>query len=305
MPSRRDFLKHSSLASAGLLLSKPDWFNAPPPLIGLQLYTLRSIMGKDVNGTLAQVAQIGYTSVELYNYSKGQFFGLSPEQFLGLIKQNNLKTPSGHYGVNNFLNTGDEEELKRTIADAAKMEHHFFIIAFLLPNMRTSLEDYKKLAVKLNRAGELVKAAGMQLAYHNHNFEFLDWGGGQTGFGVFEKETDPALVNFEVDFYWVTRAGMDPIKLIKENAHRIKLWHLKDMSSVQAPTFTTDGPQFFTEVGSGIIKYKEIVKYKQQAGMQFFYVEQDQTQLPVYDSITKSLRYVQQNLAASLQPAKA
>jgi sugar phosphate isomerase/epimerase len=303
MPSRRHFLKHTSLASAGLLFSKADWLRASAPLIGLQLYTLRNIMGKDVPGTLAQVAQIGYSSVELYNYNKGQFFGLSPEQFLALIKQNNLKTPSGHYGVNNFLVNGEEEELKRTVADAAKMEHQFFVIAFLLPNMRTSLDDYKKLAAKLNRAGQLVKAAGMQLAYHNHNFEFLDWGGGQTGFGVFAKETDPSLVSFEMDFYWVTRAGMDPIKLIQENAHRIKLWHLKDMSSAQAPTFTTDGPQFFTEVGSGIINYKEIVKHKQQSGMQFFYVEQDQTQMPVFDSITKSFKYVQQNLVSGLQPA--
>jgi len=297
MPSRREFLQQASLATSGLLVAKADWFK-DAPLIGLQLYTVRNDIGKDVKGTVAKVAGAGYSSVEVFGYNNGKFFGLTPEEFLAVIKQNSLKTPSGHYGVSNFLTKGDEDELKRTVADAAKMTHDFFVIPFLTANMRTSLDDYKKLAAKLNKAGEAVKSAGMQLAYHNHNFEFKDWGGGQTGFNVFVKETDPALVKFEMDIYWVTRAGLDPIQLIKANPGRIQMWHVKDMAERKDPTFDVGGDQFFTEVGSGIINYKEIFKHKKESGMKYFFVEQDQVKMPVYESIAKSFNYIKQNIVS-------
>jgi sugar phosphate isomerase/epimerase len=295
MPTRRGFLKKTSFASAGLLVGKAGWFKSEP-LIGLQLYTVRADIGKDVKGTIQKVAAIGYNSVEVFGYNKGKFFGLSPEEFLAIIKSNNLKTPSGHYAVSDFLLKGDMDDLNRTVADAAKMGHEFFVIPFLTDDMRTSLDDYKKLAANLNTAGKVVKDAGMQLAYHNHNFEFLDWGGGQTGFGILEKQTDPSLVSFEMDIYWVTRAGVDPIALIKSNPHRIKMWHMKDLASMTAPSFTVGGDQTFTEVGSGIIHFKEIYKYRKESGMKYFFVEQDRTPGSVYDSITKSFHYIQQNL---------
>ena len=295
MPSRRVFLRQASLATTGLLFSKASWFK-DYPLIGLQLYTVRNDIGKDVKGTIAKVATAGYTSVEVFGYNNGKFFGLTPEEFLAVIRQNNLKTPSGHYGMSNFLVKGDEDDLKRTIADAAKMTHDFVVVPFLTANMRTSLDDYKSLAAKLNKAGEAAKSAGMQLAYHNHNFEFKDWGGGQTGFDVFVKETDPKLVKFELDMYWATRAGKDPIQLIKANPGRISMWHIKDMASKQAPTFDVMGDQYFTEVGTGIINYKEIFKYKKESGMKYFFVEQDQVKMPVYDSIAKSLQYIKQHI---------
>jgi sugar phosphate isomerase/epimerase len=297
MASRRVFLQQASLATTGLIVSKASWFK-DHQLIGLQLYTVRNDISKDVKGTVAKVAGAGFTSVELFGYNNGKFFGLTPEEFLAIIKQNNLKTPSGHYSISNFLLKGDQDELKRTVADAAKMTHDFFVIPFLTENMRTSLDDYKKLALKLNTAGEAAKAAGMQLAYHNHNFEFKDWGGGQTGFDVFVKETDPNLVKFEMDIYWTTRAGKDPIQLIKDNPGRIPMWHIKDMAEKQPPTFDVGGDQFFTEVGTGIINYKEIFKYKKESGMKYFFVEQDQVKIPVYESIAKSFRYIKQNLVS-------
>jgi sugar phosphate isomerase/epimerase len=302
MSTRRSFLKRTSLASAGLFISKADFFK-DHPLVGLQLYTVRKDIAGDVSGTVAKVAKIGYTSVEVFGYNNGKFFGLTPEQFLAIIKQNNLVTPSGHYSMSNFLLKGDVDELNRTVADAAKMGHEFFVVPYLTDNMRTSLDDYKKLALNLNKAAEVTKSAGMQLAYHNHNFEFLDWGGGQTGFGILEKETDAKLVNFEMDIYWVSRAGIDPIQLIKSNPKRIKLWHIKDMTVMKTPSYTTDGSQLFTEVGTGVINYKEIFKYKKESGMKYFFVEQDQTTINVYDSITKSLAYIQQDILGYPPPA--
>ncbi len=287
MPTRRNFIKQSSLAAAGLALTNDSWFKSKE-LIGLQLYTLRSEIAKDLEGTLAKVAAIGFNSVELFGYGNGKFFGKTPEEFSALLKKNNLKTPSGHYMMMGYLTKGDEDDMKKTVADAAKMGHDYIVVPYLLDNMRTSLDDYRKLAAKLNVAATEAKAAGLKLLYHNHNFEFKDWGEGKTGFEVFVKETDPSMVGFEMDIYWVVRAGLDPVKIIKENPGRIKAWHVKDMEKKVEATDTTNGDQYFTEVGTGIIDYKEIFKHKKESGMEYFYVEQDQVKLPVFESITKS-----------------
>jgi len=289
MSSRRVFLKQASLASTILLTDKSNFFKASN-LIGIQLYTVREEASKDINAAVAKIAEIGYNSVEVFNYKGGKYFNLTPEEFAALFKKYNLKTPSGHYSMPNFLIKGDEDELKRTVEDSTKMSHAFFTIPYLTDNMRTSLDDYKKLAEKFNKAGEVVKSAGMRLAYHNHDFEFKDWGGGKTGFDVFLKETDPKLVNFEMDIYWTTKAGQDPIQIIKSNPGRIKMWHVKDMDNTPE--------KFFTEVGSGVINYKAIFKYKKQSGMEYFFVEQDKTKMPVYESIAKSYEYIKKNIVS-------
>ncbi|HVZ57122.1 MAG TPA: sugar phosphate isomerase/epimerase [Chitinophagaceae bacterium] len=297
MPSRRTFIKQASLAATGAILLKDNWFKKQQ-LIGLQLYTLRAEIQKDLEGTLARVAAIGYNSVELFGYGNGKFFGKTPDEFSAILKKNHLKTPSGHYMMMGFLTKGDQDDLKKTVADAARMGHDYIVIPFLFDNMRKSLEDYKNLAAKINVAGAEAKKAGLKLVYHNHNFEFKDWGGGQTGFDVFVKETDPSLVGFEMDIYWVERAGRDPIELIRQNPGRIKMWHVKDMSVRAEKSFTTDGEQYFTEVGSGVIDYKEIFRHKKESGMEYFFVEQDQTKIPVFDSITKSYQYLKGTILA-------
>lgn len=296
MHTRRNFIKQGSLAATGLLLMKNNWF-AAKDLIGLQLYTVRNEL-KDVDAALAKIAGIGFNSIEVFGYNKGKFFGKTATEFSELLKKHNFETPSGHYMLIDFLSKGDKDVLKETVDDAARLGHKYLVIPFLFDNLRTNLDDYKKLAVKLNTAGEAAKKAGMKLLYHNHNFEFQDWGGGQTGFDVFVKETDPSLVGFELDFYWVVRAGLDPVALIKSNKGRVKAWHVKDMAKKMPPTFTTNGEQFYTEVGTGIIDYKEIFKHKKESGMEYFYIEQDQTSLPVFESITKSFENFKKNIKA-------
>jgi sugar phosphate isomerase/epimerase len=289
MSTRRVFLQQASLASTALFINPSSLFEANE-LIGIQLYTLRDEAKKDIRATIGKIAGVGYNSVEVFNYKDGKFFGLSPEDFKAIFTQYNLKTPSGHYSMPNFLIKGDEDELKRTVADAAKMSHDFFTIPYLTPEMRTSLDDYHKLAEKINKAAEVAKSAGMRLAYHNHDFEFRDWGDGKRGFDIFLKETDPSLVNFEMDIYWITKAGVDPITMIKTIPGRIKMWHVKDMDNTPEKSFT--------EVGSGVINYKEIFKYKKQSGMEYFFVEQDQVRIPVYESISKSYQYIKQNIVS-------
>jgi sugar phosphate isomerase/epimerase len=288
MPTRRQFLQQASLATTGLLISKKDWFSKNNKTIGLQLYTLRNEVSKDLKSTIARIAQIGYKNVETFGYSDGKYFGLSTADFAAIFKQNNLNTPSGHYTLPDYLSKGDVDDLKRAVEDSKPLSHDFFVVPYLVDTLRTSLDDYKRLADRLNKAGGIVKDAGMRLAYHNHNFEFKDWGDGKTGYDILLTQTDQKLVFFEMDMYWVTKAGADPIKLIQANPGRFKMWHVKDMDSTPEKTFT--------EVGTGVINYKEIFKYKKLSGMEHFFVEQDQIKIDPYDSISKSLEYIKNNL---------
>ena len=296
MPTRRTFLKNASLASAGLMMTKAGLFPSEK-LIGLQLYTVRKQIGNDPDGVLGKVAGIGYNSVELFGYGNGKYFGLSPAQLAAVLKKYRLVSPSGHYMMMNYFMKNDQGDLKDNIAAAATLGHKYMTVPFLTDNMRTSLDDYKRLAAKFNAAAAEAKKSGLKLAYHNHDFEFKDWGGGQTGFGVLLKETDPSLVSFEMDMYWVVRAGHDPIHLIKEHPGRFKMWHIKDMSQKQPASYTVEGKQYFAEVGAGVIDFKEIFRHKKESGMEYFFVEQDETSEPVFDAIAKSYRYVKTNLA--------
>jgi sugar phosphate isomerase/epimerase len=296
MPTRRAFLQQAGLVSTGLMLRPKNLF-AVSPLIGLQLYTVRNQIGKDPDGTLAKVAAVGYNSVELMGYGNGKFFGLTPAQLSDLLKKYHLKSPSGHYGLSNYLLKGDENDLKDNIAAAVTMGHNYLVIPFLTDNMRTSLDDYKKLAARFNAAATEAGKSGLKIAYHNHDFEFKDWGGGQTGFDVLLKETDPSLVFFEMDIYWVTRAGQDPIQIINNNPGRIRMWHLKDMSQKMPPSYDVGGQQYFAPVGTGIIDFKAIFQNRAKSGLEYFFVEQDQSSEPIFDAITKSYNYVKTNLA--------
>lgn len=301
MPSRRTFLQQAGIVSTGLMLRPKNLFSASPiavsQLIGLQLWTVRNQLAKDPEGTLAKVASIGYNSVELMGYGNGKFWGLTPAQLADVLKKNHLATPSGHYGMSNFLLKGDMNDLHDNIAVAASMGHRYIVIPFLTPEMRTSLNDYTKLAKKFNVAATEAKKSGLKLAYHNHDFEFKDWGGGQTGYNILLKETDPSLVFFEMDIYWAVRAGQDPIRLIDNNPGRIRMWHLKDMAQKAAPSYDVTGKQYFAEVGTGIIDFKAIFQERRKSGLEYFFVEQDETSEPVYDAIAKSYNYVKTNLA--------
>ncbi|MHA4812216.1 sugar phosphate isomerase/epimerase family protein [Flavitalea flava] len=283
MSTRRQFLKQASLATTGLVIGKSDWFKKKKE-VGLQLYTLRDEVKKDLKATIARVAQIGYNNVETFGYSAGKYFGLSTAEFAAIFAQNHLKTPSGHYSLPDYLSKGDMDDLKKTVEDSRALSHHYFTVPYLPENLRTGLDSYKELADKLNKAGEVAKDAGMKLAYHNHNFEFNDWGGGQTGYATLLKQTDPQLVHFEMDIFWVSKAGVDPIALIKANPGRFPMWHVKDMDNSPEKTFT--------EVGTGVINYKEIFNFKETSGMKYFFVEQDQIKIDPYVSITKSLEYI-------------
>ncbi len=292
MTTRRSFLKTTSLLSAGAYLA-PSGFIMKPTLIGLQLYTVRDAMGKDPAGTLSKVAGIGYTSVEGATYTGSEkFYGMTPKEFKKVLKDNGLVMPSAHYRLGQDKEKDEAvkgtmlHDWDRAVDDAAELGLKYMVCAYLSDTERGTLDHYKQVADQLNIAGERCKKNGIQLCYHNHNFEFIK----QDDKFPYEVllTSDKNLVKMEIDLYWIKKAGQDAIKIFQEHPGRFPLWHVKDMDNT--------ANQNFTEVGNGIINFKEIFKYKNLAGMKYFFVEQDTTPGSPFDSITKSIDYIKKNL---------
>ncbi|ARS40959.1 xylose isomerase [Sphingobacteriaceae bacterium GW460-11-11-14-LB5] len=290
MLSRRNFILNTSMAAAAALLVPSFACVAnDKKLVGLQLYSLRDELPKDVKGTLAKVAKAGFKEVETYGFSiKDQFWGLTPAEFKKLLDDNGLTAPSGHYGLGSYLTDGNTEELKAAIAAAKVLGSEYVTIPWLDESIRKSAEDYKKIAVKINEAGKLAKEAGIRLAYHNHNFEF-EKQGDTTGYEILLKGTDKNLVDFELDLYWVVRSGNDPIKLFKENPGRFTMWHVKDMDKAD--------PALNAEVGTGSINFKPIFADAKLSGMKHFFVEHETNYKPnPMESVAASCAYIKKEI---------
>lgn len=292
MTTRRSFLKTTSVLSAGLMIA-PSAFKSKNPLIGLQLYTVRDAMAKDPKATLAKVAAIGYNSVEGATYTGTEkFYGMSPKEFKDVLKQNGQVMYSSHYmlGEQEFKGKPIKgtilHDWDKAVDDAAEVGLKYMVCAYLMDSERGDLDHYKKVVEDLNKAGERCKKSGIQLCYHNHNFEFVKQG--DTYPYDILMTADKNLVKMEMDIYWVTKAGMDPLQLFKKYPGRFPLWHVKDMDKTAAKDFT--------EVGNGIINFKEIFKHKNEAGMKYFYVEQDKTPGDPFVSIKESIDYIKKNL---------
>ena len=292
MTTRRTFIKSTALLSSAFLID-PAEISRKKSLIGLQLYTVRDTMQNDPAGTLAKVAAIGYNSVEGATYTGTEkFYGLGPSDFSKLLKANGLTMPSSHYRLGEV--TEKDEIVKGTmlhdwdkaVDDAAEIGLKYMVCAWLAPDERKNFEHYKYVADQLNIAGERCKKAGIQLCYHNHDFEFIM----QDGTYPYDilLGTDKDLVKMEMDLYWVTKAGLDPVDLIDKNPGRFPLWHLKDMDSTPEHSFT--------EVGNGTINFKNIFANSAKAGLKYFFVEQDKCPGSPFDSIAKSISYIKKNL---------
>lgn len=293
MTSRRNFLASAALLSAGVLVS-PSLLAAPKKrYIGLQLYTVRDAMAKDPAGTLAQLAKIGYNSVEGATYTGSQkFYGMSAKEFAALLKRNGMIMPSSHYRLGEEQMNGGAvkgtmlHDWDRAVDDAAAAGVKYMVCAYLAESERGTLDHYKYVADQLNKAGERCQKAGLQLCYHNHDFEFQAQDG-QLPYDLL-LATDKKLVKMELDLYWVSKAGKDPLDLFKQHPGRFPLWHVKDMDKTPK--------QFFTEVGNGSIDFKKIFAQARLAGLQYFFVEQDMTPGSPFESVTKSMAYIKKNL---------
>ncbi|PTR01504.1 sugar phosphate isomerase/epimerase [Mucilaginibacter yixingensis] len=278
------------MLGAGLMLA-PQLLSAKTNAVaGLQLYTLRDQLPKDVKGVIAKVAEAGYKEVEVFGYSKDKgFWGLSAVEFKKLLDQHGLKSPSGHYGMDQLLADGTFTELDDAIAAAKMLGHQYVTMPYVNAKFRRTAADVEKLIAKINIAAERIHQAGLKMAYHNHDFEFTEIEGVPL-YSSLLKGANPKLVDFEMDLYWVVRAGQDPVKLFDAHPGRFTMVHVKDMDK--------QDPKLNTEVGSGSINFQQILAKAKVAGIKHYIVEQENFKIDPYVSIQQSSKYLRTVLLA-------
>ena len=280
MMDRRHFVKISAgAAAAGMLglehtlLAKKTWAETGRKLdrIGVQLYTVRHLLEEDFEGTLEAVAKIGFHEVEFHDY-----FGRRPEQVKALLDRLGLDAPAAHFPWQAF-----REDLDGVIETALAIGHRYVLLAWLPPGDRSTIAQYESLAAFCNRVGKTCKSAGLKFAYHNHDFEFqpID---GQVPFDVLLHETEPNLVEFEIDLFWILKGGCDPLEYFESHPGRFTLCHLKDMGEGQK----------MADVGAGQIDFGSIFRRSERAGLEYFFIEHDAPDDPLA-SIKASFDYIE------------
>ena len=259
--------KHSILGSLlmGIYLG-----NAQDQFGGLALYTVRNAMGDDAKATLKAVADAGYKNIEAAGYADGKFYNMSPQDFKSYLQELNLNPISTHQGSV----TLDNADAMMADVKAAGFEY------FVIPVPPMGLFKYNaakksmgmtggaaNLAEILDTLGKKANEAGLKLLYHNHDCEFMKDADGVVTIDYLLENCKPEYVNFQMDLFWVTKAGADPLAYFEKYPGRFKIWHVKDM----------DQEGKFAPVGKGTIDFASILAQKEKSGMRYYMVEQDRT----------------------------
>lgn len=258
------------LLFAIFILASSFYGTAQEKFGGLALYTVRNDMGTDAKATLKAVADAGYKNIEAAGYADGKFYNMSPTDFKKYLKTVGLKPISTHQGSVTL------ENADAMIADVKAAGFKYFVIP--VPPMGLFKVDQEtrtmgmtggvaNLTEIINTLGKKCKAAGLKLLYHNHDFEFKKNADGIVPIDYMLEHTDPKYVNFQMDLYWVTKAGADPVSYFQKYPGRFKIWHVKDM----------DEEGRFAPVGNGQIDFARILANKELSGMKYYMVEQDMT----------------------------
>lgn len=269
--NRRTFL--GTMTAATILSSRLTWAAADRKLdkIGVQLYTVRDEMEKDVAATLAKVAQIGYREVEFAG-----LFNHSAKEIRGILDSNGLSAPSSHVP---YASLG--ADWPKMLDDAKALGQTYIVCPSIDDSVRNQPDGWKKAAEAFNHAGEASKKVGITFGYHNHTPEFDKTAEGKMPYDILLTETDPKLVTMEMDLYWITKAGQDPLHYFDKYPGRFALVHVKDMKK--------DGSM--TSVGDGAIDFKKIFAQSDQAGIKHYFVEHDDPKSP-FDDIRASFEHL-------------
>jgi sugar phosphate isomerase/epimerase len=286
MIDRRTFL---GTVIAATLARRLSWAAAEHRIenIGVQLYTVRSSMEQDFEGTLAQVAAIGYKEVEFAGY-----YNHSPKEVRSLLDHHGLTSPSTHV---DYEVLGDQ--WPNEIETSKVIGQSYIICPWIPEEIRNRPDGWRQAAETFNRAGEVSKKAGIQFGYHNHWFEFYPVHG-KRPYDFLLEQCDPDLVKMEMDLCWIEVGGGDPLDYFHRYPGRFPLVHVKDVKHI--PTQKESGGQDFgsslpgmTEVGSGVIDWKKIFAQSDMAGIKHYFVEHDNPQAP-FDSLRTSFNYLNQ-----------
>jgi sugar phosphate isomerase/epimerase len=249
--------------------------------VGVQLYTVREAMKHDFAGTLAKVAAIGYREVEFAGY-----FGNSPQAVRAMLDKNGLASPSTHVDYEIV-----EKKWPQTLEAAHVIGHPFIVCPWIDEKQRHQPGGYQRAAELFNRAGEASQKAGIQFAYHNHDFEFHPEPaiGGKMPYDFLLAGTDAKLVKMEMDLCWITVGGQDPLAYFDRHPDRFPLVHVKDWKSKDGDV--SEESTEMTEVGSGSIDWKRIFAQSGKAGIQHYFVEHDEPK-STFDSLRSSYEYL-------------
>jgi sugar phosphate isomerase/epimerase len=282
LTTRREFLTLTLAGCASLALSGKLGAAARQP-VGLQLYTLRDMAESDLPKTLQHIRDAGYDEVELY----WSVYKHPAGELKKMLSDHGLKAPSGHFDY-----TGIESKL-----DYARELGLENVICPMLPKEQwNSADGFRQAAKSFNRWGAKVQNLGMKFGFHNHNYEFKKFDG-KTGLEILMSETDPKLVQLEMDCYWVTQSGNDPVALMQKYKDRVRMLHIKDRKSGFATSQDlNESAEHFAEFGTGSINWAPIIAKAKQIGVKHYFVEQDVIEGDPIKSIKTSYDHARQML---------
>ncbi len=277
MTTRRDFLKTMGVLGAGAVALNAFPSCSRKKEIGLQLYTLRDTVSKDTLAVLKQVSDIGYTHIEPYDFD-GSFFGIGASEFRKMTEDLGMRVTCTHTGIT-------ARNANAYLEAAARAGLDYIVLPSPMGRKTDTADDYRNMAAEMNQIGEKARQAGIRFGYHNHSGEF---GSGDEGvfYDILLSETDPELVCFQLDIFWIIKAGYDPIPYFRKYPGRFALWHVKDM----------DPAGESTPIGNGNIDYAEIFNYADLAGLGYFYVEQESYTKSPIESVKDSYQFIRDHL---------
>jgi sugar phosphate isomerase/epimerase len=277
--SRRSFLKTSGYLAAGLAVSSTSLFSFCTTArrempFGLQLYTLRDIITDDPEGVIRQVADFGYKQIESYEGPMGMFWGMGNTGFKEFMDEIGVTMISSHANV--------FEDLERKVHEAAEIGVEYLICPYIGP--QESLDAYRNMADQFNEIGQVVRNGGLRFAYHNHAYTFEEHDG-EIPQRILMDNTDPELVDYQMDIYWVVAGGGDPAEWIRQYPNRFTSCHVKDLSDGNNPESTI--------LGTGTIDFPPLLQLGRENGMEYFIVEQEAyTNTTPLDAVRENAEYM-------------
>jgi sugar phosphate isomerase/epimerase len=312
---RRQFIVHSSKASVSALLFSSEIFNKGPLLqkIGIQFFSLPMMLDKDLSGSLSMLSKIGYREVELYGpypfsspsaierwnavtpslgFKGSGYFGHTVVEMKKMLSDNGFSVPSVHTDLDTL-----QTNMPKLGEAARVLGNTYVVLPAIPPERRKTLDDYKRMAETFNKIGESAKNEGVKFAYHNHGYGWKEVDG-QIPLEFIFRGTDPSLVFFEMDIFWTTAGGADPVSLLEKYKNRYHLMHVKDMK--EKVHFSGDGGDskqwielfpYMTTAGNGVLDLKSIIIKAKENGVKHFIVEQDMVNDPA-NALKKSFDYL-------------
>jgi sugar phosphate isomerase/epimerase len=278
--SRRSFLKTSGLIATGFVAAGSPLLSFCGPAsrnqvpFGIQLFTLRDVIGDDPEGVLRQLAGFGYTQIESYEGPQGMFWGMGNTGFKQLMDELGMTIISSHANV--------FEGLEQKVEEAADIGMEYLVCPWIGP--QDSLDDYKEMADRFNEIGQVVRNGGVKFAYHNHAYTFEEMEG-EIPQAVLMDGTDPDLVEFQMDIYWVVAGGADPEEWIRMYPNRFTSSHVKDLVNGDEPESTI--------IGTGTIDFPPLLRLAREYGMKYFIVEQEAyTNTTPIDAVRENSEYM-------------